>query len=286
MKIYLARNNVQAGPYSLEQVNDMLKSGEVLLTDLAWHEGMKEWQALGILTAGQLSYHPLEPKVTRRVSVAELYGTSIEKPADTSPTSLPEPQSSDDWQGRHAKAPISMKDWVPASLASRLLATAINGMLFFVALYPLMKQMAGLMDPTKMNAGSLAQRMTYAESLAQKIPHNAVGLSLILLLALVLVQAILVVKQGRSLGKLITGIYVVDDATRTLPSVVQGFWLRGVLVFIVYWVGSLFGANIILVLVNYVMAALHKEKRGWHDRLAKTIVVTAPKDSKKTKVHS
>ncbi len=34
MQIFLARNNVQAGPYNLEQLNIMLASGEVLLDDL------------------------------------------------------------------------------------------------------------------------------------------------------------------------------------------------------------------------------------------------------------
>ncbi len=35
MQIYLARNNQQAGPYTLEQLNQMLASQQVLLTDLA-----------------------------------------------------------------------------------------------------------------------------------------------------------------------------------------------------------------------------------------------------------
>lgn len=43
MQIYLARNNQQAGPYSIEQLNQMLASQQVLLTDLAWHQGMTEW---------------------------------------------------------------------------------------------------------------------------------------------------------------------------------------------------------------------------------------------------
>ena len=43
MQIFLARNNVQAGPYNLEQLNIMLASGEVLLDDLIWHEGLDQW---------------------------------------------------------------------------------------------------------------------------------------------------------------------------------------------------------------------------------------------------
>ena len=58
MQIYLARNNQQAGPYTLEQLNQMLASQQVLLTDLAWHQGMTEWKALGELTQGKLVYQP------------------------------------------------------------------------------------------------------------------------------------------------------------------------------------------------------------------------------------
>lgn len=35
MHIFLARNGVQAGPYTLEQLNQMLATGQVLLTDLS-----------------------------------------------------------------------------------------------------------------------------------------------------------------------------------------------------------------------------------------------------------
>ena len=59
MQIYLARNNQQAGPYSLEQLNQMLSSQQVLLTDLVWHEGMSEWKTLGELTQGKLVYEPI-----------------------------------------------------------------------------------------------------------------------------------------------------------------------------------------------------------------------------------
>ncbi|MEK7738441.1 MAG: DUF4339 domain-containing protein, partial [Pseudomonadota bacterium] len=59
MQIYLARNNQQAGPYSIEQLNQMLASQQVLLTDLAWHQGLTEWKALGELTQGKLVYEPI-----------------------------------------------------------------------------------------------------------------------------------------------------------------------------------------------------------------------------------
>ncbi|HBL95493.1 MAG TPA: RDD family protein, partial [Psychrobacter sp.] len=58
MQIFLARNNVQAGPYNLEQLNIMLASGEVLLDDLIWHEGLDQWQRVGNVTNNQTVYRP------------------------------------------------------------------------------------------------------------------------------------------------------------------------------------------------------------------------------------
>ena len=58
MQIFLARNNVQAGPYTLDQLNIMLTSGEVVLDDLIWHEGLDQWQRVGNLTNNQPYYRP------------------------------------------------------------------------------------------------------------------------------------------------------------------------------------------------------------------------------------
>ena len=58
MQIYLARNNVQAGPYSLEQVNAMLSAGQVEFSDLMWHAGMQNWQTVGELTQNNRYYNP------------------------------------------------------------------------------------------------------------------------------------------------------------------------------------------------------------------------------------
>lgn len=58
MQIFLARNNVQAGPYDLDQLNIMLASGEVTLDDLVWHDGLDQWQRVGNLTGNQHTYRP------------------------------------------------------------------------------------------------------------------------------------------------------------------------------------------------------------------------------------
>ena len=43
MEIHIDRQGERFGPYSLEEVNQYLAAGNVLPTDLGWHEGMAEW---------------------------------------------------------------------------------------------------------------------------------------------------------------------------------------------------------------------------------------------------
>ena|ERR1700677_268242 len=49
MGIYIHKNNEKFGPYSLDQILGWLKEGSCLRTDLAWREGMPDWQPLSVL---------------------------------------------------------------------------------------------------------------------------------------------------------------------------------------------------------------------------------------------
>ena len=49
MEIYVNRNGQQFGPYTVEQVRENLAIGMLAPTDLAWHEGVAEWQSVGQL---------------------------------------------------------------------------------------------------------------------------------------------------------------------------------------------------------------------------------------------
>lgn len=46
LRILLARDGQQYGPYSLDQVNSMLIAGKAAASDLAWVEGTPSWVAL------------------------------------------------------------------------------------------------------------------------------------------------------------------------------------------------------------------------------------------------
>jgi TPR repeat protein len=53
MQIFISRDGAQSGPYSMDQVREYLASGELLPGDLAWHEGMADWQPLNQLARSQ-----------------------------------------------------------------------------------------------------------------------------------------------------------------------------------------------------------------------------------------
>ncbi len=306
MKIYLARNNVQAGPYTLDELNTMLASGEVLLDDLAWHAPMSQWQRLGDLTDNQLHYQPAQaqpvgqsqpaaakeaprgfgdnvdfkPTATdqtspqKRISVAELYG---KKPADE-PNQHLRPTHTDQTSKTHPSATVVDQQAALASIGSRFLAVVINFVLFLLTLLPFLQQFMALdPDPERLNLGDIAARMEYARQLATQIPAETMTLSSLLLLGYVLVQMILIIVRGQSFGKLLVGIRTVDVETFDKPNFLKRVILRIVVLFVIYQFASALPIPInmalILLMINYFIAGRNPKRQGWHDKLAGTTVV-------------
>ncbi len=306
MKIYLARNNVQAGPYTLDELNTMLASGEVLLDDLVWHAPMSQWQRLGDLTDNQLHYQPAQAQPVgqsqpvaakeaprgfgdnvdfkptgtdqaspqKRISVAELYG---KKPADE-PNQHLRPTHADQTSKTHPSATVVDQQEALASIGSRFLAVVINFVLFLLTLLPFLQQFMALdPDPERLNLGDMAARMEYARQLATQIPAETMTLSSLLLLGYVLVQMILIIARGQSFGKLLVGIRTVDVETFDKPNFLKLVILRIVVLFVIYQFASALPIPInmalILLMINYFIAGRNPKKQGWHDKLAGTTVV-------------
>ena len=51
MNIHITRDGQKYGPYGLEETRDLLQAGQLLASDLAWHDGLEEWTTLGELLA-------------------------------------------------------------------------------------------------------------------------------------------------------------------------------------------------------------------------------------------
>jgi len=49
MEIWIGRDGERHGPYKEEDVRQWLRSGQVSPADLAWHEGLADWQPLSVL---------------------------------------------------------------------------------------------------------------------------------------------------------------------------------------------------------------------------------------------
>ena len=316
MQIFLARNNVQAGPYNLDQLNIMLASGEVTLDDLVWHEGLDKWQRIGDLTGNQYSYRPnisksdesvandsLINNVTvfpdeaestsstqkdKKLSIDRLYGKperpKSDKPAKMDMTTNRQHVPSNNMSLNKANKLATSKDVVVgdvvlAPIMSRVLATAINALMYLLAIFPLVLALSKMdVDYTKFqDIQNMDAAYQYSMTLMESIPSGTLMMSQVLVFGLFALQLVFITLRGQSLGKLITGIRVVDQTTHRLPAFIKLIGMRTVLLFIIYNLLFSFTSflGFVVVAINYYMASKSPENIGWHDKLAKTLVVKA-----------
>lgn len=316
MQIFLARNNVQAGPYTLDQLNIMLASGEVVLDDLMWHEGLDQWQPVGNLTNNQTYYRPAPivsadyndsiinnvtifpedsasstSKDDKAVSLDRLYGKP-ERPAENAKNTKLDMTTNRQYtpnknvslnKSASIKA-ASPKDKVVgnvvlAPIMSRVLATALNGLLYILAILPLVMALTKMdVDYTKFqNIQDMDAAYQYSMTLMESIPSSTLMMSQVMVFGLFALQLVFITLRGQSLGKLITGIRVVDQSTHRLPSFSKLIGMRTLLLFIIYNLLFSFTSflGFVVIIVHYYMASKSPENIGWHDKLAKTLVVKA-----------
>lgn len=66
MNLYIYKNNQQHGPYSVEQLNDWLLSGQVHPTDMACYDGSTVWAPLNTLASMGIRAPAYAPPTTSR----------------------------------------------------------------------------------------------------------------------------------------------------------------------------------------------------------------------------
>jgi len=315
MQIFLARNNVQAGPYNLDQLNIMLASGEVLLDDLIWHEGLDQWQRVGNLTNNQTVYRPTninrpnandsiinnvtvfpEDKASdgqdrKSVSLDRLYGkperpkvTDKDAKADMTTNRHQTPHNNVSLNKSTTNNAASSKDKVIgnvvlAPIMSRVLATALNGLLYILAIFPLVMALTKMdIDYSKFqDIQNMDAALQYSMTLMEQLPSSTLMMSQVMVFGLFALQLVFITLRGQSLGKLLTGIRVVDQTTHRLPSFIKLVGIRTLLLFIIYNLLFSFTSflGFVIIAIHYYMASRSPENIGWHDKLAKTLVVKA-----------
>lgn len=293
MQIYLARNNQQAGPYTLEQLNAMLASNEVLLTDLMWHDGMDKWQSVGQMTGNQLSYRTniksvMQPMTTpvnptnqtnpnansnansnndnrpTRVTVEQLYGRKpIDTKQPTGDTSIKEYLTEQKQQTNHHNKTTPTNQL--ASVSKRILAVLIDQLIMIAAIFPLLMH-------TGMDVLSKPMTSAHVQSIVESVPNHIMTISALMILAVFVVQTLMLIKKGQTLGKMAVGLRILDKNSLSLPSVTNILLIRTVLTNIAYSVPMI---GMLLLVADFIIMIIDKQKQSLHDKLAKTVVMIA-----------
>lgn len=251
MQIYLARNNIQAGPYSLDELNRMLAGGQVHLSDLAWHEGLSQWQPLGQLTGGKSVYQPGGPTPLASATPAAAGSSprlSLDKPAD------------------QFNPPVgalpAVTEYHISSLYKRIAASVLDMCLFLLSMLPILRQMP--FDTMQ------SERMTDIMAAMENIPQQDMLVATLLMAGLLLVQCTLTVKRGQTLGKLVLGTRIVDQHSGQVPSVTQVLLVRTVAFNLLYNL-PLIGP--LVLVADAIAMMLSPQRQSLHDRAARTFVV-------------
>jgi uncharacterized RDD family membrane protein YckC len=259
MQIYLARNNEQAGPYTLDQVNAMLANTQIVLSDLAWHEGMATWLPLGQLTGGKMVYNPSNSPTVHPLAAPFKTSASI--------TVLSEKLANG-----ATIANVSKRIW--ASFVDLMILFIITEIVFRVSMPSdaiakiqgmSYSQLQGVMSNGK--TGDLNQIL---QGLLSLIPEHVLLSTLISAVLVTVIQIMLIAHFGQTIGKMLLKIKIVDEQTGEKANFLRSVLLRSILF---KYVGYLL-TNFLLLMVDFVFL-FTKNNRTLHDRLAKTIVVNA-----------
>lgn len=264
MQIYLARNNVQAGPYTLEQLNQMLASGQVALDDLIWHKGMSEWRTVGDVTQGQAFYQPALPDTSAaQPNPAVSLTKTPETSAPATSTAIRRPVTGQVQPAtlgqRFAAKLIDLSLWIPLMLIPPAMMTVDQQQ-------RLMQLQSQVIDA--MSRDQLDQAQAFSLMQLQLIPDAvwlAMGMYLLIMLA---GQAIMVKRKAATLGKSVMGLSMLDRQTQQPVGVMRGFVVRSVVFILMNLL-----TNGLISLIDHALL-FGPRRLALHDRLARTEVVT------------
>lgn len=300
MNIFLARNNVQAGPYTLPQLNQMLGDGQVVLTDLMWHEGMENWRPVGEMTHGSTLYQPVfedeeEDYIinnTPEKLQAEAAAKQAKKDASQSvwdrynannPHLAGDKDKEKDKKFSLLKSPVreldvsgAKKQLDLAPIGSRIVAKLIDFGLMLLASMPMFIALYNSPNFDKLlkwaEAGQTTLSTAQQMELVSGIPQHILLLTNILVWGLIFAQMLLLLKRGQTLGKMVMGIRILDRQSNGIPNFLNLIVLRSLLPMIVY---SLSLLGLLALVADFVVMLTNADRQSLHDKIARTYVVIA-----------
>ena len=237
MEIWIGRNGERHGPYKEEDVRAWLRSGQVSGSDLAWREGLADWQPLSVLF----------PDVTRDAPPAA--DNSYSAPS-TPMQHLPQTTTAalEDYAGFWKRVAAYILDAIVLWIPQKLIDTVTGAGAAKDAMNESIRGAAGDMQAIH------AAQMHY---LAAAWPSMLLGLVVgILYFALFESSA-----WQATVGKLALGIRVTDMEGRRISfGRALGRYLAKILSFIILFVGV-------------IMVAFTQRKQGLHDIMCGTLVL-------------
>lgn len=298
MHIFLARNGVQAGPYTLEQLNQMLATGQVLLTDLMWHQGMDNWNTVNAMTDGQFFYRPTIDESLPVDTHQREQPASDEADYIINNTPTPSEDAENVWDRYSANNPHkspnptkvtltkklgskqdiahAKKQLDLASIGSRIAAKLVDTLLMVLASSPLFISLYNSPNFDKLLKWAEAgqTRLTSAQQmeLMSALPEHILLLTNILVWGLMIAQVLLLMRRGQTIGKMIMGIRILDRKSNAIPGFFNLIIMRGLFTTLAYSL-SIFG--LVVLVIDLVMMLTSKERLSLHDKIAKTYVVRA-----------
>ena len=224
MHIFLARNGVQAGPYTLEQLNQMLATGQVLLTDLMWHQGMDNWNTVNAMTDGQFFYRPTIDESLPVDTHQREQPASDEADYIINNTPTPSEDAENVWDRYSANNPHkspnptkvtltkklsanqdiahAKKQLDLASIGSRIAAKLVDTLLMVLASSPLFIALYNSPNFDKLLKWAEAgqTRLTSAQQmeLMSALPEHILLLTNILVWGLIIAQVLLLMRRGQT----------------------------------------------------------------------------------------
>lgn len=285
MQIYLARNNFQAGPYTLAEFNQILISNQLNPDDLMWHEGLNGWQTVAQTLQNQTSYQPnqatlnLDKQDSNKQAQTQHNEQSVwdkykaNNPHKTQSSQKKPSLFSHDKTGKdiaHAQKQLSL-----APIHARVLAKLIDMLLIALSASPLLIALINSpsFDKLKKMAESGVQPTTAQQmELLSVIPQHILVLTNVLVWGVLFAQMLLLIKRGQTLGKMAMGIRILDIKSNAIPKFLNLIVLRSILPAFIYW-STPFG--ILFLLIDSITALINKDRQSLHDKLAKSYVVIA-----------
>ncbi|MEZ5325066.1 MAG: RDD family protein [Verrucomicrobiales bacterium] len=151
MNIFLARDNNQGGPFSPEQLQEMIHSGTVMKTDMVWHDGMPGWRCIGMVpeylslfeASSTTVGHSAQGTPESKTDVAPASAAAKAAPASTTAASsgdaAPIPYNPNGAPPPKADGPavtgFSANERELASRGARLMASLLDGVICILAVW-------------------------------------------------------------------------------------------------------------------------------------------------------